>query len=157
MVHKQTGVPAEIDQSPTCSFLAFPRKEPCFPLRLTLHPGKMIVEVSITNMLIGRHSSAELRLPLPEVSRRHCRIRYLEDRWEIIDLNSLNGTFVNDEPISQTTLRQGDVVVIGGFRFTVGLGVETEAVSPPGSLICKIFKGRSFNPADALDDVRRVS
>ena len=69
----------------------------------------------------------------------------------------MNGTFVNDEPVGQAVLKHGDVILIGGFRFTVGLAAEPEADSPPESLICKIFKGRSFNPADALEDVRRVS
>ena len=47
------------------------------------------------DMLIGRHSQADIRLPLPDVSRRHCRFFFGEGVWQVLDLNSLNGVFLN--------------------------------------------------------------
>ena len=45
------------------------------PLRLTLMPSELIVEVTQANTLVGRHHDVNLRLPLPDVSRQHCRLR----------------------------------------------------------------------------------
>jgi pSer/pThr/pTyr-binding forkhead associated (FHA) protein len=88
----------------------------------------MIVELGRPDMLLGRHSDADVRLPLPDVSRRHCRFTFSSNRWQIHDLNSLNGIFVNGERVQQATLRNGDAVRIGGFTFTVDLPTHGETV-----------------------------
>src|SRR5687767_2589577 len=59
------------------------------PLRLVLQPSGTAVEVDRPEVLIGRHSDADLRLPLPDVSRRHCRLEFVEGCWQVIDLHSL--------------------------------------------------------------------
>src|SRR5215475_6553132 len=65
------------------------------PLRLVMRPGGVAVELTRPDMLLGRHSEADIRLPLPDVSRRHCRIVLHDGQWHIFDLDSLNGIFVN--------------------------------------------------------------
>jgi pSer/pThr/pTyr-binding forkhead associated (FHA) protein len=103
-----------------------------FPLRLVLQPSGMIVEFTRPDMLLGRHSDADVRLPLPDVSRRHCRFTFSSNRWQVLDLNSLNGVFVNGERVQQATLRAGDAVRIGGFTFTVDLPTGGETVQLGG-------------------------
>jgi pSer/pThr/pTyr-binding forkhead associated (FHA) protein len=87
------------------------------PLRLVLEQTGAMVEVHRLDNLVGRHSEADLRLPLPDVSRRHCRFLWVHGHWQVVDLNSLNGLHVNDEPVHQATLQQGDRIRIGGFTF----------------------------------------
>jgi pSer/pThr/pTyr-binding forkhead associated (FHA) protein len=70
-------------------------------------------------MILGRHSRADVRLPLPDVSRRHCRFVWADGAWQVIDLQSLNGVYVNDQRVTQATLHAGDTVRIGGFSFVV--------------------------------------
>ena len=56
------------------------------------------------------------------VSRRHCAIEEVNDSYYIEDLNSTNGTFVNNRRINgKTQINNGDTVKIGRgtFRFTV--------------------------------------
>jgi pSer/pThr/pTyr-binding forkhead associated (FHA) protein len=72
-------------------------------------------------MTIGRHSDCDVRLPLPDVSRRHCRLEFTPAGWQVIDLNSLNGIQVNGEQVLQAPLEQGDLLRIGGFTFQVDL------------------------------------
>jgi hypothetical protein len=91
------------------------------PLRLVLEQTGAMVELHRLDNLVGRHSEADVRLPLPDVSRRHCRFLWLEGRWQVIDLHSLNGVHVNDAPVRQAVLQQGDRVRIGGFTFVVDL------------------------------------
>ncbi|HWG45050.1 MAG TPA: FHA domain-containing protein [Gemmataceae bacterium] len=113
------------------------------PLRLILQPSAASIELTQPDMLLGRHSHADVRLPLPDVSRRHCRFLFSQGVWQVLDLNSLNGVFLNGELIRQATVRQGDLLRIGGFTFVVEVGTPnqqaTEADAPEG-LIRSIFK-----------------
>jgi hypothetical protein len=112
------------------------------PLRLMLQPGNMAIELTRPDMVVGRHSDADIRLPLPDVSRRHCRFVFGNGNWVVMDLNSLNGVFVNDEPIGHATLKQGDRVRIGGYIFAVDLSREHHTVPPADDLAQNIFHVR---------------
>jgi pSer/pThr/pTyr-binding forkhead associated (FHA) protein len=108
----------------------------------------MQVELTRPDMLVGRHSEADIRLPLPDVSRRHCRFLFVAGSWQVHDLNSLNGVFVNDQQVQQTVVHSGDRIRIGGFTFTV----EIEKVTQPdpssqlvNDLADNLFKGRFGN------------
>ena len=83
-------------------------------------------------LVIGRASSAALKYDLDKddrVSHVHARILWTgtpKPRFKIGDLNSTNGTFVNDVRVrSNTDLRPGDVVLLGrngpSFKFDVGV------------------------------------
>jgi adenylate cyclase len=50
-------------------------------------------------------------------SRLHAVIRKLQNGFTVVDLNSANGTYVNEKPIKELLLREGDVVRIGETRF----------------------------------------
>jgi pSer/pThr/pTyr-binding forkhead associated (FHA) protein len=102
------------------------------PLRLVLQPSGMALEVSRPVVIIGRHSEADVRLPLPDVSRRHCKLVFGEAGWEIIDLNSLNGVRVNTERVMKAPLSHGDMVQIGGFTFAVDLSEPSGSLAPSG-------------------------
>jgi pSer/pThr/pTyr-binding forkhead associated (FHA) protein len=104
---------------------------PLVPLRLVLRPGGAVVDLTRPDMLIGRHTDADVRLALPDISRRHCRVVFTDNRWQVFDLNSLNGLFVNGERVQQAVLNDGDTVRIGGLTFAVELGAERTADEPP--------------------------
>jgi pSer/pThr/pTyr-binding forkhead associated (FHA) protein len=95
-------------------------------LRLVLQPTGASVEVNRSDVVIGRHSQADIRLPLPDVSRRHCRLTFVAGCWQVIDLQSLNGVFLNGEQILQAPLAEGDELRIGGFTFLVEFCHEEE-------------------------------
>jgi hypothetical protein len=101
------------------------------PLRLRLQPGGQTVELTTPNVVLGRHTDADVRLPLPDVSRRHCRCFFADGSWQIVDLNSLNGVYLNGERVHQADLHHGDVIGIGGFCFEVDLTVAEPEVSGP--------------------------
>jgi pSer/pThr/pTyr-binding forkhead associated (FHA) protein len=106
------------------------------PLRLFLHPAGAMVEVTRADNLVGRLTDADVRLPLPDVSRRHCRLVWRDGRWQVLDLNSLNGVFVNDRQVQQAVLQNGDLLRIGGFVFRVDLG----AAAAPGCTLDSLLK-----------------
>ena len=62
---------------------------------------------------IGREESNQLCLVDPVVSRRHCTIQQTGLQFELIDLDSHNGTFVNGIPIRRRNIDHGDTIRIG--------------------------------------------
>ena len=69
---------------------------------------------------VGRADDCKIRIPSTNVSRKHCKLT-LKDRLAfIVDLQSVNGTFVNGAKISKSTiLREGDILLIGPITFRV--------------------------------------
>jgi pSer/pThr/pTyr-binding forkhead associated (FHA) protein len=103
-------------------------------LRLVLLPGGLTVELTRPDMVIGRHSEADVRLALPDVSRRHCRFIFQHGHWKVIDLNSLNGVFVNGERMHEAVVYDGDHVRLGGFTFAVNLEAQPRIMPAPNSI-----------------------
>jgi pSer/pThr/pTyr-binding forkhead associated (FHA) protein len=102
------------------------------PLRLLLQPGGLCVHIDRPEMIVGRHSQADVRLSLPDISRRHCRFVFTDGSWQVYDLNSLNGVFVNGERLHEAIIRHGDRVRIGSLIFEVELESQlTQALRPP--------------------------
>lgn len=83
-------------------------------------------------MVFGRHQSCDFVLSHPTVSRRHFSIERTAGKYFIVDGESNNGTYVNDERISWIELKDGDVIRVGPFEMTVILitGKETAALDP---------------------------
>ncbi|MDX1378316.1 MAG: FHA domain-containing protein, partial [Anaerolineales bacterium] len=67
-------------------------------------------------ILIGRLEDCDVVLDSPEVSRRHATIRQIGDAYAIEDLDSSNGTFVNNEQVKRAELHEGDLIQISKFR-----------------------------------------
>ncbi|HEV8169139.1 MAG TPA: FHA domain-containing protein, partial [Pyrinomonadaceae bacterium] len=90
------------------------------PPRLAAISGKhkgAIFALNEEPLVIGRDTSAHLSVADASVSRRHSRIEKKDDGFVITDLESLNGTFVNDVPVKSRLLEHGDRVRIGDSQF----------------------------------------
>jgi pSer/pThr/pTyr-binding forkhead associated (FHA) protein len=88
------------------------------PLRLMLQPSGLALELARPSMIFGRHSRCDVRLPLADVSRRHCRFWFQDGAWWVEDLESMNGVFVNDARVARWRLAAGDLVRIGSCAFS---------------------------------------
>ena len=62
---------------------------------------------------IGRKLDNNLIIEDPDVSRSHAQIRMRLDKWVLFDTNSRLGTQVNNKPIKEQVLQNGDVISIG--------------------------------------------
>jgi ABC transport system ATP-binding/permease protein len=83
-------------------------------------PGERTVlhELPAGSVTIGRSPSCEIVLDDPLVSRRHAELRELPGgRWQLVDLGSYNGTFVNGRRIDEAVLDPLDLIGIGGSEF----------------------------------------
>jgi hypothetical protein len=68
---------------------------------------------------VGRAASNDLVLADAAVSRQHARLEPGADGWQVVDLGSMNGTWVNGTRVRQSAVAPGDEVAFGGARFTV--------------------------------------
>jgi len=87
--------------------------------------------VASGGLVIGRKTDADLRIPLREVSREHCHLSINGKKAILKDLESSNGTFVNDQRIVQATLKAGDQIKIGSVVFTVQIDGLPKTLTPP--------------------------
>ncbi|WP_144735606.1 FHA domain-containing protein [Acinetobacter oleivorans] len=78
-------------------------------------------EISVDrDMLVGRHQDADVLLQAADISRRHAALLLKDQLLWVQDLNSSNGTFVNDIRIEQEKqLHDGDIVQFASFKFSV--------------------------------------
>jgi hypothetical protein len=86
--------------------------------------------------VIGRRPDSDLRIPLANVSRQHCRLVKDEKNVRMEDLGSSNGTFVNFERVSLAVLQAGDVLSVGSVDFVLqiaGVPAEADLVAPSRS------------------------
>lgn len=90
------------------------------PPRLAAISGKLkgaIFALNEESLVIGRETAANLCIPDASVSRRHSKIERNDAGFVLSDLESLNGTFVNDVPVKSRLLEHGDRVRIGDSQF----------------------------------------
>ena len=78
-----------------------------------------------TTTSAGRHPDSEIFLDDVTVSRRHAEFRLDGGDFQVVDVGSLNGTYVNREPVDSATLANGDEVQIGKFRLVFLTGPKT--------------------------------
>jgi len=75
---------------------------------------------------LGRDSKNAIRLMDHEVSRRHAEVRCLGDTFRLVDLKSANGTYLNDEAVTDVVLRSGDQVRLGQSILAFQAGTSDE-------------------------------
>ena len=81
---------------------------------LTDSSGEFYFAPNSEEILMGRHISADLRFTDLSVSRYHAILSLEDGIWNITDLNSTSGTFVNGTKIKEKRkLRPGDEIKIG--------------------------------------------
>lgn len=81
-----------------------------------LEPGEYI---------LGRYPSNDIVIPDPYVSRRHARIFFKDGEWFIEDLDSTNGTIVNNEEIKG----KGPKKIEDNMEIVVGLTILTARIT----------------------------
>ena len=67
-------------------------------------------------LIIGRHASADIRLPDISVSRYHALLTVSKGLWTITDIGSKSGLYINGNLVKNAVLRENDVVSIGSHR-----------------------------------------
>lgn len=85
---------------------------------LVTFDGKLVMDRRITTkrVMIGRSPENDVHLDVRGVSRYHALLVLNPDGWRLIDLQSLNGTFIDTTPVRQRQINNNDVFQIAGLQ-----------------------------------------
>ena len=81
--------------------------------------GPEEIEIKKTPFVLGKKGDYEIKDEY--ISRRHCEINLKNNHYEIRDLDSMNGTFVNNEKIATTILKDRDIVKLAEREYEVNI------------------------------------
>ncbi len=73
--------------------------------------------------IIGREKG-DVTINDSEISATHCQIQEIGGVYHIFDMNSTNGTFVNNERVVKAKLKENDLITIGNTSFRINLKEE---------------------------------
>lgn len=102
---------------------------------LTMHDdAKTSFPLFDPTVTIGRDPSSDVPISDASVSTRHARLTRTMAGYEIEDLQSRNGTFVNGERTTRQVLRDGDTVRLGKILmvYSVAASLPAPSVTQPG-------------------------
>jgi pSer/pThr/pTyr-binding forkhead associated (FHA) protein len=100
-------------------------------ISLNQAPGgaRQVLSLKNKETILGREKGCKIRIPSNAISRQHCRLGVKNDMVVVEDLGSSNGTYVNEQRISEMCyLKPGDVLRVGPFRFLVHYQLSEEAI-----------------------------
>lgn len=109
-VTEETG--AKLDMS------AFPVEASLILIEGDLDENEFILA---ENTSIGRSPSNDIVLKETKVSRQHAAINFRDGHYVMVDLKSSNGVFINGKRVDEATLKDGDELEIGSFKFQFNL------------------------------------
>ncbi len=87
-----------------------------------------IFKIARPSTTLGRSNTCEVMITDPLVSRQHCQILLGMGGISLRDLGSTNGTFLNGARVTESPLRNQDVISIGGTRLRFAVEVSKETV-----------------------------
>jgi HD-GYP domain-containing protein (c-di-GMP phosphodiesterase class II)/pSer/pThr/pTyr-binding forkhead associated (FHA) protein len=95
--------------------------------------GRAISLTTGQTLTFGRLKTCDVQLDDESVSRRHCTMHVRDNVCVVTDLQSANGTFVNDHRIATADLKPGDVLRVGETvaELVNPAGAGEPAVDPP--------------------------
>ncbi len=115
-----------------------------------LNAGGETHTINTVTYRIGRLVDNDLMVPDNSVSRHHAEIRRHRDgSFNLLDLDSMNGVFVNGKKIRDSIIKEGDILEIGDVRlaFSVAAGEEY-----PGEETVMLKTALPARPLDTLTD-----
>ncbi|ORB64026.1 ATP-binding cassette domain-containing protein [Mycolicibacterium tusciae] len=108
------------------------------------------------DVVVGRDIHADVRIPLPAISRSHVILRYLDGRWVAFDDNSFNGMFVAEQRVQSVEIDDQRTIHLGapdGPPLTFELGTAPSADDSPTQSRDSITIGRSADNDIVVPDV----
>jgi len=84
-------------------------------------------QFAVEAITIGRDPMSELYLNDSTISAQHCKLTYHHGQWWVEDLKSTNGTYLNQEFVSEPfVVTDGDSLRCGRLYFTISIAGELE-------------------------------
>lgn len=106
--------PTQLMPAPDAAPPSPARLAPTARARIDLQGASCFLDRDVAGM--GRGLDNDVVVEDPRVSRHHARLQRGLRGWEIIDLASTNGTFVNGRQVKQQVIAHGDTISLGGLE-----------------------------------------
>ncbi|MGF1511338.1 MAG: adenylate/guanylate cyclase domain-containing protein [Myxococcota bacterium] len=134
--HRPTGLPVRERRPSKPAQVIVPRRgregDRNLPKLVYRSPDGLVTEFTLEGpTTLGRHPRNRIRLNDREISKEHARIEPRGSDWLIHDLNSSNGTYLNNRRVHEARLRPGDELLLGSMRLIFEF--EGDGSSPHGS------------------------
>lgn len=106
----------------------------------------------MSSYIVGRSPSADIRIMEDNsVSNQHLRISFIDGRWLVEDLNSTNGTYLEQRlgktKVSRQYVEGTDYIILGNYKVKVAdLIRKIEALQPPPSAAQPSPQNQAKNP-----------
>lgn len=101
-------------------------------------------------LTIGRHQSNDIVIDNLAVSGYHARVEAKQDGFVITDLQSKNGTYLNNEPVTEAYLNHKDIISIGKHSLVVDLMGEIDVGAAVGPGTSSESRPSSFSDAQTI-------
>lgn len=99
-------------------------------IQVFLEDSQVSHDLTEEKITVGRLADNTIQIDADSVSSHHAELTLEGETYHLHDLGSTNGTFVNNEQVSDAILRAGDEVRFGTIE-TVYIGAEEEGSSAP--------------------------
>jgi pSer/pThr/pTyr-binding forkhead associated (FHA) protein len=118
-------------------------------LSISLEGAKSSHELTEEKITIGRAPDNMILIDDPSVSGRHAQLLLIDERYQLKDLGSTNGTRVNSETVTDVFLRVGDRIRFGKVeaRYESDATGETQPLPDAGEIEARLAE-TSEKPAD---------
>jgi pSer/pThr/pTyr-binding forkhead associated (FHA) protein len=84
------------------------------------NPEQEAFVIKQTDVLLGRDPNCKIHIQDETIYAQHARLNLIDQNWWIHDLNSTNGTFLNDERIDQPCiLADNDMLQVGNVKLII--------------------------------------
>ena len=120
---------------------------------------------------VGRHPSNEIRLNDREISKQHAVFEERGNEWFIRDLQSSNGTYVNNRRVREAQLKHGDELLLGSMRLSFLIEHSEHSTGSPNDLVTILPQdpagathihaklgadAQDFRPASEVNDIEML-
>ncbi len=82
-------------------------------------------ELGSKTMVFGRGEDADIRIEDDAMSRKHFAIEFANGGHKVTDLDSANGTRLNENKVKTKALEAGDIIAAGNSKFCYEIGMST--------------------------------
>jgi diguanylate cyclase (GGDEF)-like protein len=125
------------------------RNQTSFASLVMLHGSQMGFSFPLEKeeMVIGRSSECDIQIDDANVSRKHATISAADDGFQVKDLGSTNGTFVNSRRVQESELEDGDLLMISStvFKYVSSTSIENSFFDRMYSMLTTDFQTKTFN------------
>jgi len=114
-------------------------------------------ELKVDKTTIGRVEDNTFQIAEPSVSSHHCEVLLRGDEVVVKDLNSTNGTFINDEKITESVLKPGHTLRLGQVELRLENGAAATPAAPASASASAPAPAPAKKPESAARASRGVS